>query len=87
MSGYKFIIGILVFIIAILLWIPLEYVSTLTATILNSGMTDATAIQMNNIFARVFYYSLFIIFLAIMVYVLKPDSGETEEGETAWTFG
>lgn len=87
MSGYKLVIGTLVFIITILLWIPLEYVSTLTATVLNSGITDAGAIQMNNIMSRVFYYSLFIIFIAVLVYVLKPDSGETEEGETAWNFG
>jgi hypothetical protein len=87
MSGYKLVMGFMVFIITILLWIPLEYASTLTATILNSAVTDATAIQMNNIMARVFYYSLFIIFIALLIYILKPDSGEQEEGETAWNFG
>jgi len=87
MSGYKLVIGFLVFIITLLLWIPMEYTSTLTATILNSGITEAGAIQTNNIMARVFYYSLFIIFIALLVYILKPDSGETEEGETAWNFG
>ena len=76
MGGYKFIMAILAIVVCALLWIPLEYVSTLTAEIMNAGLTDAGAIAMNNVFSRVFYYSLFFIILIAAFYAIKTDTGE-----------
>jgi len=76
MGGYKFIIGFIVIIMCALIWIPLEYASTMTAEIMNLGITEASAIAMNNLLARVFYYSLFFIIVIAMLWVIKTDTGE-----------
>ena len=76
MGGYKFIIGFAVIILCAFIWIPLEYASTLTAEVMNLGITEASAISMNNLLARVFYYSLFFIILIVMLWTIKTDTEE-----------
>jgi hypothetical protein len=79
-SGFKLIIGILVIILCALLWIPLGYVFGEVGVALNSMTTDAGTIERNNILMQAFYYTLAIIIIGIVIYIIKPDKGEQEVG-------
>ena len=83
-SGYKLIIGILAFIVCAFLWIPLDWGMDQATTALNSGITDADTIERNNIANNAFYFTLFIILVAIVIYIVKPSKGETEQGEVVY---
>lgn len=84
MSGYKLIIGIAVIILAFFMWVPLNYVMGLTGTALNAISSDPGVIQRNNVVVSAYYFTLFIIVLAIVIYIIKPDKGETEPGEVVY---
>jgi len=83
-SGYRLIIGVLALIVVIFLWIPLGYVFGEVATALNTGITDTGAISRNDIMVQAFYYTLFVIVIAVIIYIVKPTAGETEQGEVVY---
>jgi len=78
-SGYRLVIGLLIIIFVSLLWIPLNYTFGLAGEVLNSGITDPDAIARNNTMVMGFYYTLFIIIIATIIYIVKPSSGDGEE--------
>lgn len=79
-SGYRFLIGFLIFILCSLIWIPLNYVFGITGTVLNTGLADADAVSRNNTAVMAFYYTLFIIIIAIILYVIKPGEDNEDQG-------
>lgn len=84
-SGYRLVIGILIIIFVSLLWIPLNYVFGIAGGVLNTGITDTDAISRNNMMVMGFYYTLFVIILATIIYIVKPTKGDgEEEGDTAY---
>ncbi len=83
-SGYRLAIGILVIILVSFLWIPLNYVFGLAADALNSGITDSAAIAKNNTAVWAFYYTLFVIIIATIIYIVKPTKGDEEEGPVVY---
>lgn len=84
-SGYRLIIGVLTIIICMFLWIPLDWAMDLATTALNSGITDADTIERNNIVNQAYYYTLFIVIIAIIIYIVKPSGkGDEEAGEVVY---
>lgn len=83
-SGYRLIIGFLVMIFVSLLWIPLNYSMSLAGGILNTGLADPDAVSRNNTVVMAFYYTLFILILAIVLYVIKPGQDNDEQGGVAY---
>lgn len=83
-SGYKLIIGILTIVVCMFLWIPLDWGIDQVTNALNGGITDADTIMRNNIVNNAFYFTLFIIIVAIVVYIVKPDKGDNEHGEVIY---
>lgn len=80
-SGYKLIIGILTIVVCMFLWIPLDWGMDIIVEALNGGITDPDTIERNNIVKLGFYYTLLIIIVAIVIYIVKTDKGEVESGE------
>lgn len=83
-SGYRFIIGVLAIIMCMLLWIPLDWAMDQATTALNGGITDADTIQRNNIVNDAYYFTLFIVIIAVIIYIVKPTTGEVEQGEVVY---
>lgn len=84
-SGYKLIMGILAIILCMFLWIPLDWGMDQATTALNSGITDPDTINRNNIVNQGFYYTLLIIIVAIVIYIVKPSGkGDQEVGEVVY---
>ena len=80
MSGYKFVLAILIFIISAFVWIPLNEVMNAVVPALNSGITDAATIGRNNTVMDAYYFILFIELIVLVIWIMKPDS--TEEADT-----
>jgi len=83
-SGYRLVIGILIIIICAFVWIPLDWGMDQATTALNSGITDGDTIERNNIVNNAFYFTLFIIIVAVVIYIVKPSKGDTEPGEVVY---
>ncbi|MCX6817736.1 MAG: hypothetical protein NTU57_02670 [Candidatus Aenigmarchaeota archaeon] len=80
-SGYRLVLGILTIVLVSFLWIPLNYVFSLAAAALNAGITDAGTISRNNMMAQGIYYTLFIIIVGLIIYIIKPDKGEDDQSD------
>ena len=73
-KGFKFVMWVLLLIILIILWVPLNYAGEEIGGIMNSMITDADTIGRNNIAINVLYASLFMFVLIAGLYVLKDDA-------------
>lgn len=83
MSGYKFVIFVLVLIILILIWIPMYFmVVEPFGTAMNSLATDPDVIAKNNIAIAIAYYTPFIFFILLLIWILKSTLGNKEEAYT-----
>jgi hypothetical protein len=80
-SGYRLILGFMTIVLVSFLWIPLNYYFSIAAAAFNAGITDPTAIANNNMMAQGIYWTLFIIIVGMIIYIVKPDKGENDQTE------
>ena len=78
-SGYRFVIGFMFIILCMMLWIPLNYVFALTGNTLNSMITDAEAQGRNATVIQAYFYTLLIVIIATVIWIIKPDKGQEQE--------
>lgn len=73
MNTYKFIMGIGMLFISMILWIPLNETVSIAADIFNGMTTDADTIARNNIMVQIFYYLIFFFIIAFGIWILKTS--------------
>ena len=79
MNAYKFIIGIGMLFISMILWIPLNETVSDVAVICNNLTTDADTIVRNNIIVQIFYYILFFFMVAFGIWLLKTSLEDRQQ--------
>lgn len=71
MTGFRLMVGVVLIIALSFLWIPLNETVDLLRTEFNDLTTDADVIGRNNMLASIFYFSLFFMFIAIGLWLLR----------------
>ena len=73
MSGYVMVLGFIAIVVIAFLRIPLNEVINTIGTTFNNMTTDTDTINRNNMAVSAFFYTLFFMVIAVIIWIIKSS--------------